>query len=219
MIKKTKQLKDFKENTETSLQVSQSKDITERKGIKNSSILVSDNIEKDYLRFSIIDTGPGVSENFINTVNREKTVTLVKKDNTEVNKKFMGTGYGISIVQRLCRVLKSKLSVKANTPKGSVFFFDVPQDKLVLKEIINGFDNGYVQNDNDLIIMKKVSENKEENNIHSIKSVSSIGIDDFKYFHPKDKLIFDSYNNSFYDKFKLNISNDDKICNRKGLSS
>ena len=84
---------------------------------------------KTYVRFSVIDSGKGISESLINLINSEKAVNVFQKDTSSSNS--LGTGYGLNIVQRLCKILNSKLQVKLKEdPKGSIFYFDILQEDL-----------------------------------------------------------------------------------------
>jgi len=113
--------------------------------------------EEIYIRFSIIDSGKGISDELINIINTEKKVLAIQKDNSSDNK--LGTGYGLNIVQKLCNLLNSKLYTKRKeNTNGSVFYFDIKQDNFKLKEIKEGI-NANINERNKKQLQTKVSSN------------------------------------------------------------
>jgi len=111
-------------------------------------------IEDIYLRFSVIDSGKGISDNLINQINLESSVKVFQKDNTQSNN--LGTGYGLSIVQKLCTVLNSKLiaSHKNDYSPGSMFYFDVH----VTQDTMNFNNNNRIEdNKNSNILMEEIA--------------------------------------------------------------
>jgi len=85
-----------------------------------------------YIKFSIIDSGKGLSDDFINNFNNN---IAIKKENTLENS--LGTGYGLGIVQNLCKILGTTIQVENNSPNGSVFHFSIYQDKLNENNLLN----------------------------------------------------------------------------------
>jgi len=81
-------------------------------------------LDKIVIRFSVIDSGNGIPDKLVNLINSETMVNVFEKDIVSNN---LGTGYGLNIVQRLCKVLGSKLnsSHKEECLPGSVFYFDL----------------------------------------------------------------------------------------------
>jgi len=146
---------------------------------------------KVYFRFSIIDTGKGLSRVLIDLINSEKEVNFIKKDNCIGNK--LGTGYGLNIVQRLCKLLNSKLYTIEKL-EGSEFYFDILQENFEYPSEVNemkyeglrtAINYNYDVDNNNIFSKNEVQNNnpvKSDNNIDKVKS-----------FHVNDKLYFDSY--------------------------
>ena len=105
--------------SEIPLQFPQLHDSSKQKTYDNTIL----NDENEFIRFQIIDTGKGLNDDFINHINFDES-KIIQKENTSQNR--LGTGYGLNIVQNLCKLLKSKLYVKKNDPYGSIFYFDIP---------------------------------------------------------------------------------------------
>ena len=82
-----------------------------------------DNTQK-YIKFSIIDSGKGISSDFIQNFNSN---IAIKKENTFENN--VGSGYGLGIVQNLCKIIGTTIKVESNHPNGSIFHFSICQDK------------------------------------------------------------------------------------------
>jgi len=80
-----------------------------------------------YIKFSVVDTGKGISEEFRNKFNWN--TNGIHKENTFENS--MGTGYGLGIVQQLCKLVGSKIEVFNNDPNGSLFSFSIYQENLI----------------------------------------------------------------------------------------
>jgi len=90
---------------------------------------------KNYIRFSVIDTGKGLCEDLINEINQEEKVdklmngvllSVIRKENSDNSlNNTIPTSYGLNIVQKLCKSLNTKLFVYKNIPNGSVFYFDI----------------------------------------------------------------------------------------------
>ena len=92
---------------------------------KNSSKVNQPSKFDIYFRFSITDTGKGMPELLIELINSEKIVKSIEKDKSKSN--ILGTGYGLNIVQRLCKLLNSKLYAIEKS-EGSEFYFDILQE-------------------------------------------------------------------------------------------
>jgi len=89
-----------------------------------------------YIKFSVIDTGKGISELKKETLFNDK----VDKDSSEFNN--IGTGFGLGIVKNLCKLIGTDIKFTSNTlnanndntiianntinQKGSIFSFDIP---------------------------------------------------------------------------------------------
>ncbi|GIW22320.1 MAG: hypothetical protein KatS3mg068_1327 [Candidatus Sericytochromatia bacterium] len=79
---------------------------------------LDNNLKK--FRFSVIDTGIGISEKDI-----KKIFNPFKQADYSINKKYAGTGLGLSISKKLLKLMNSKLKVESELGKGSNFYFDI----------------------------------------------------------------------------------------------
>src|SRR6185369_1721353 len=82
--------------------------------------LVEENSEKLRLRFSVSDTGVGISPEA-----RERIFDRFSQADTSMTRRFGGTGLGITIAQQLCRLMGGEIEVESSLNKGSTFFFTV----------------------------------------------------------------------------------------------
>lgn len=74
--------------------------------------------ESSNLRFSIIDTGIGIS-----TENLEKIFEAFAQEDSTITRKYGGTGLGLSISNKLLGLMNSKLELESKVGKGSNFHF------------------------------------------------------------------------------------------------
>jgi len=82
--------------------------------------LVEENPERLRLRFSISDTGVGISPEA-----RERIFDRFSQADTSMTRRFGGTGLGITIAQQLCRLMGGEIEVESTLGGGSTFFFTV----------------------------------------------------------------------------------------------
>ena len=82
--------------------------------------IVLDGSHAGRLRFSVTDTGCGISKEFHKTI--FQPFTQIHKD---ASQKFAGIGIGLSISKQLVEKMGSLLSVESESGKGSVFSFDI----------------------------------------------------------------------------------------------
>lgn len=123
---------------------------------------------KATLSFAITDTGIGIPE--------DKLVTVFEsfsQGSVEINRKYGGTGLGLTIVKKLIELLGGKIKLESIVDKGSKFSFDlkfeVDELHLVTKEKTKPYDEAIlidkkilVVEDNKInqMITKKMLENK-----------------------------------------------------------
>ena len=162
------------------------------------------NSENEYIRFSIIDTGEGVSDELIKRINSEtsddkegdifKEAPLIKKENS--NRNGLGSGYGLNIIQKLCKLLSSNLRVKKNFPYGTIFYFDMPELNLSRKERLPNIE----------IINSSMTHNSAENNIsrNQINLIidSAVDVD-----HNENKIQNENENDYFNDICNYSLQN------------
>ena len=70
--------------------------------------------------FQIIDTGIGISEDKLKTV-----FESFSQGSVEINRKFGGTGLGLTIVKKLVRILGGRIKLKSVIGEGSTFSFEL----------------------------------------------------------------------------------------------
>ena len=78
-------------------------------------------LEKDTLKFSVIDTGVGMDPNSLT----ELTEIFHQKD-TSSKRSYQGAGLGLSIISDLLDKLDSKLNIESQLNLGSTFSFELP---------------------------------------------------------------------------------------------
>lgn len=78
------------------------------------------NDKKIILRFSVRDTGIGIP------VEKQKYIfKAFTQENSSINKRYGGTGLGLTISNNILRYMGSQLSLTSVPGEGSVFFFDL----------------------------------------------------------------------------------------------
>ncbi|WKV11559.1 PAS domain S-box protein [Marivirga harenae] len=82
-----------------------------RVGMKNKS---------NHLRFEVIDTGIG-----INKEQQKNIFSAFEQADVSTTRKFGGSGLGLTISNKLLKMMGSKLKLKSEPKQGSNFFFDI----------------------------------------------------------------------------------------------
>ncbi len=78
------------------------------------------NEEFTSIHFAIIDTGIGIPEEKI-----ESVFDSFSQGSIEINRKYGGTGLGLTIVKKLIDILGGKIKLESEVGKGSSFSFDL----------------------------------------------------------------------------------------------
>jgi len=81
---------------------------------------IESSTEEANLHFEISDTGIGIPEDKL-----ESVFESFSQGSIEVNRKYGGTGLGLTIVKKLIKILGGKISVKSVVDQGSTFSFDL----------------------------------------------------------------------------------------------
>ena len=89
----------------------------------NGRILLGCRRQGDQLRIEVWDTGPGIPSDQLDIIFEE-----FYRGNTSSTSDAAGFGLGLSIVDRLSRLLNHSLTVRSNEGKGSVFAISVPME-------------------------------------------------------------------------------------------
>ncbi|WP_026706887.1 ATP-binding protein [Flavobacterium frigidarium] len=86
--------------------------------ISTTANLISDNVVAVY--FNITDTGIGIAEDKYETV-----FESFSQGSVEINRKYGGTGLGLTIVKKLVSVLGGEIQLKSTLGEGSTFNFQL----------------------------------------------------------------------------------------------
>jgi signal transduction histidine kinase len=93
---------------------------TDKGYIRLSARCKAENAEILEIEFSVEDTGIGISEE-----NQKKIFESFEQVYTESTRKYGGTGLGLTISQRLLKLMNSQLNVASDEGVGSKFYFTV----------------------------------------------------------------------------------------------
>jgi signal transduction histidine kinase/CheY-like chemotaxis protein len=72
------------------------------------------------LKFSIYDTGIGIKED-----KKNRLFKSFSQADSSTNRKFGGTGLGLTISKKLSNLFHGDLNFKSNVPNGTVFYFNI----------------------------------------------------------------------------------------------
>lgn len=79
------------------------------------------NIMKTFIRFAVIDTGIGIAPE-----NIEKLFKPFIQIDSALNRKYSGTGLGLSLVKQIAELHGGSVRVESQLGKGSCFYLDLP---------------------------------------------------------------------------------------------
>jgi CheY-like chemotaxis protein len=105
-------------------------------------ILTVNEINEEFtsIHFKIVDTGIGIPKEKM-----ESVFDSFSQGSIEINRKYGGTGLGLTIVKKLVHVLGGKINLESEVGKGSLFSFDlsfkIGSDEQIIEEKLT------VQND------------------------------------------------------------------------
>ncbi|MDH3493968.1 MAG: ATP-binding protein [Acidobacteriota bacterium] len=76
---------------------------------------------EDTIRFSVTDTGIGISE-----TNLEKVFSPFSQADSTDTRRHEGTGLGLAISEKIVRLMGGKLSIESEVGKGTKIWFEIP---------------------------------------------------------------------------------------------
>lgn len=86
---------------------------------------ISSTLNSDLIRFSVRDTGIGVKVEM-----QEKIFEAFAQEDSSTTKKYGGTGLGLTISNKLLKMMDTALYLESVPGKGSTFSFDIKSDHL-----------------------------------------------------------------------------------------
>jgi signal transduction histidine kinase/CheY-like chemotaxis protein len=146
--------------------------------------------DKEYIQFSVKDTGIGIDE----CVQKTLFQPFIQGDIT-TTKVYGGTGLGLSICKSLVDILKGTISMKSTQGIGTTITFTIPlefkkeNDKhhLDIKEEIN---TNPIKNEKLIIII----EDNRMNQIVTKKTLEKLKFNNYKIYENGEKFLDDVYN-------------------------
>ncbi len=93
---------------------------TEKGGVELKVNSVKNKKSKECLRFEVVDTGIGISEDGI-----KKLFKSYSQTEASTTRKYGGTGLGLAISKNLTRLMNGKIGVESTAGKGTTFWFTV----------------------------------------------------------------------------------------------
>ena len=89
--------------------------------VKIKLTLVNENNQVQFIRFTVIDTGNGMSQDFINNIFQKFT-----QENSSIARTYGGVGLGMSIVKELVYLMKGEIQIESEINKGTKMHFILP---------------------------------------------------------------------------------------------
>jgi len=109
--------------------------------------LLSTENKKSKILFKVVDTGIGIPED-----KQDQIFESFSQGSVEINRKYGGTGLGLTIVKRLIKLMNGEIKLKSTVGKGSEFSFEL--EFLIGDKIIPNTSNIII--DDKIFIKKKV---------------------------------------------------------------
>lgn len=96
---------------------------------KKGRIELKVSLESEFVKFSVIDNGVGISKD-----NISKLFTKFYQVDTKIDRKYGGTGLGLAVAKGIAEGLGGEIGVKSELGKGSEFFVKIPTKSKLVKE-------------------------------------------------------------------------------------
>lgn len=136
--------------------------------------------EKCLFRFSVRDTGIGIQQD-----KQEKIFEAFAQEDSSTTKKYGGTGLGLTISNKLLRMMGSRLQLLSTPGIGSTFYFDIlldcEQGEAVNWEAIDSLKNILIVDDNDnnrhilsdMLKLKHIESDLAKNGFEALQHLAS----------------------------------------------
>lgn len=122
------------------------------KGYIEVRVTIQKKSEKKYwLKFEVIDTGIGISPDYVNKIFESFT-----QAGTDVARKFGGTGLGLTISKQLVELMGGEIGVTSELGKGTTFFAIIPlteSDVQVVEQKSSAVDEQTMKKLNDVKLL------------------------------------------------------------------
>jgi signal transduction histidine kinase len=115
---------------------------TSEGGITIKSEFIESIGNKAKIKFSVEDTGIGISEN-----NQKKLFQSFTQADASTTRKFGGTGLGLAISKSLCQMMDGEIGVESTVGEGSSFWFTLLLDKAAPKDAGEEKDTEHVESE------------------------------------------------------------------------
>ena len=112
---------------------------TEKGSVTVKVDLIGSEINKIGLKFSVIDTGPGIPEKSLSSL--FQVFSRLKQDKSRL---IAGTGLGLSICKKLTDLMGGEIGVNSSTGKGSEFWFTILFTLPVTEPVLSNKSEGQV---------------------------------------------------------------------------
>lgn len=147
---------------------------TEKGEITLKADILEDDDEKMTFRFSVADTGIGISEE-----KKEKIFAPFSQADASTTRKYGGTGLGLSICKQLSELMKGKVGVESEEGEGSEFWFEVTLPKTKEEEqAANGEgDEEFTGLDENKKLKVLLAEDNQSNQILEQRMLEKEGVD------------------------------------------
>lgn len=122
--------------------------------------------DKQYIRFSISDSGPGIKED-----EQEKIFQRFYQTDSGSNRKYEGTGIGLSLVKELLDLIGGDIEVQSTPGRGSTFTVLLPLHQVVNNSIAKNTAKVIAENsDRPYVVL--IAEDNEELRTILVQSLS-----------------------------------------------